>query len=674
MNKKLRVLIVEDNPADVELLRDMLGGPEPGRFDIAAVPRLSAGMTYVTENRVDAVLLDLGLPDSQGLPTFNALKAIAPQLAIIVLTGNGDQALAIAAVQAGAQDYLIKGQFAADLLTRAILYAVERQHTRRDLQASELRFRSIFDHVMDGILLIDPQTTAFVMANQAMCTMLGYPEASLLRFKLSDVSREQDRQAVEGAFVDEYRGEPRVAHDVPLKRKDGTVVFTDVNFAPITIDDRNLLMGSFRDVTERRALQASVAQADRLASLGMLAAGVAHEINNPLAYVLYNVESLALELPPLFRVTTRCCSALRNEAGDAQFAGIVGDDAELLWPATLEDTLRCARDALSGTQRIKEIARGLGTFSRVESTELSEVDLQYTIDCAVNMAFNEIKYRARLVKDYGNVPPVWASEGKLSQVFLNLIINAAHAIGEGNTEQHRIGIRTWVEGNNVLAEVADTGKGIPPENLERIFEPFFTTKPVGVGSGLGLAICRRIVTDFGGTISVESEVGRGTRFVIRLPTMRYETPEQEVPPPSRRSRAPVLGGRILVVDDDESIRRMLQRMLGREHDVVTAESGEEGRSLLEADRSFEVILCDLMMPAMSGMDLHAWLIVHYPLLAERMIFLTGGAFTPAASAFLGHIGNLSLDKPVNTDELRHIVMRQVVEVRQHPSPPAPEHP
>jgi len=275
------------------------------------------------------------------------------------------------------------------------------------------------------------------------------------------------------------------------------------------------------------------------------------------------------------------------------------------------------------------------------------------------MAFNEIKYRAKLVQDFGQIPAVLGSEGKLSQVFLNLLINAAYAISDGSAESNRIEIRTWANDEHVFAEVKDSGKGIPAESLPRIFEPFFTTKAAGVGSGLGLAICKDILTEMGGDIQVESDVGRGTRFIIRLPVARDPAQAasaaiaQEVAPPAD------LRGRILAVDDEEPIRGMLKRMLGRAHEVVTAASGEEARAMIEKDHSFDLILCDLMMPTMSGMDLHAWLVSHHPALASRVVFLSGGAFTPKASAYLSSVGNLRLDKPVNRAELVRIANERI---------------
>ena len=542
----------------------------------------------------------------------------------------------------------------------------ERKRTESKLQASEARFRSIFDQVTDGIMLVDSDNETFVMANRAMCQLLDHADQELLYHKLGDFFPEAQRRRLTATFAELVNGERQVVHDIPLVHKDGAILYADVNFATIVIDERKLVMGSVRDVTEKRALQARVAQADRLATMGMLAAGVAHEINNPLSYVLYNIEDLIADLPRLVDAVRLCSSALQAQVGDAAFAEVVGDAAQLLQPALLDDIVERAREALSGGQRIKAITRGLGTFSRVEQAERTKVDLKFPIECAINMAYNEIKFKAHLVKDLAKISCVFASDGKLSQVFLNLLINAAHSIDEGHPDDNRIGIRTWEDGGDVFVEVTDTGKGISKHDLDRIFEPFFTTKPVGVGSGLGLAICRSIVTEFGGDIRAESEVGHGSRFVVRLAAYQQpELPSRDSIGP-RRETSPNQGGRVLIVDDEPLIRASLRRMLESDHRVEMAASGTAGRDLLERDRNFDVILCDLMMPNMSGMELHEWLTKRDPALAARIVFLTGGAYTPWASQYMATVGNLRIEKPVEAADLRRIVVQRVIERRRAP--------
>jgi signal transduction histidine kinase/CheY-like chemotaxis protein len=419
------------------------------------------------------------------------------------------------------------------------------------------------------------------------------------------------------------------------------------------------------DITMRKRLEVLLSQQDRLASMGMLAAGVAHEINNPLASALYNVESLVEDLPKLARAVERCVRTLRAERGAGALATVAGDEARMLEFSVLNDLVERARDALDSTQRIKRISRAIGTFARVESNERSRVDLNYAIKCAVTMAQNDIKFRARLNVDFGTLPAVWASEGKLSQVFLNLLINAAQAFRDGDLEHNQIAIRTWVEGAGVFAEVKDNGDGIAQENIGRIFEPFFTTKPVGEGSGLGLAICRNIIGEFGGDIRVESELGRGTRFVVHLPIQSgaSASPRGDAPPDIPGTSK--VRGRILIVDDEQLVRSLLNRMLGRDHEVVTVASGEAARTILENDSSFDVILCDLMMPGMTGMDLHEWLVTHRPALAGRVVFVTGGAFTPQASDYVSRVGNARFEKPFRPGQLKSLISEMVAARRAH---------
>jgi CheY-like chemotaxis protein len=262
------------------------------------------------------------------------------------------------------------------------------------------------------------------------------------------------------------------------------------------------------------------------------------------------------------------------------------------------------------------------------------------------------------------VPPVLGAEGKLAQVFLNLLLNAAHAIDEGHAERNEVRVRTWAEGDAVFAEVADTGRGIRPEHRARIFEPFFTTRAAGAGGGLGLAISQSLVTELGGTLSFTSEVGRGSQFVVRLPRLP-DGWRPSLPPPDAAPLAPRphARGRVLVVDDEEGIRSSIVRMLGDNHEVVTVASGLAARELLEHDRRFDVVYCDLMMPSLSGMELHAWLTGTDPELAERVVFITGGAFTPGAADYLALVGNLRVEKPLDVAAFRRLTGELVLAAR-----------
>lgn len=382
----------------------------------------------------------------------------------------------------------------------------------------------------------------------------------------------------------------------------------------------------FRDVTRDKATQSQLMVSDRMASVGMLAAGVAHEINNPLASVLANLDMSVREL------------------ADRTAAGQLGDTGEL------KEMLADARDA---AERVRQIVRDLRIFSRHEDTTSGPVDLHQVIESTLRMAWNEIRHRARLIKDFGDVAHVEGSDSRLGQVLLNLIVNAAQAIPEGNVAGNTIRITTRPEPpDKVIVEISDTGAGISTENLRHLFRPFFTTKAVGVGTGLGLAICHRIITGFGGAIHVQSEVGKGTSFRITLSAALAEPPGEaprHLPTLARRR------GRVLVIDDDAMVGVAIRRTLARDHEVLVVTAAPEALRRIQSGETFDIILCDLMMPQMTGMELYGELrrlsVEH----AERVIFLTGGAFTSAARAFLDEVPNLRVEKPFDAQLLRALL-------------------
>ena len=444
--------------------------------------------------------------------------------------------------------------------------------------------------------------------------------------------------------------------DFRFRHKDGSYRWILARATAIIGEDGQpeRVIGTHLDITERKNLEAQVSQADRLSSMGTLAAGVAHEINNPLTYVLYNVESLTQDLRALGPAVARLVDAL----GPDRVREILGDDAELVAAARLSDLRSQSEDAEEGAYRVRDIVKALRTFTRVDEDRRVPVSLNDIIDSALEMANNELRFRAKVVRNYEQLPALVANDGKLAQVFLNLLINAAHAIPEGAAEDNKIALRTWVDGDHVVAEVRDTGKGISAADLSRIFDPFFTTKAIGEGSGLGLSICHNIVTELGGTITVESEVGEGTQFCVRLPISAAQTtstaPSSEFPAVGSARR-----GRILIVDDEPHIGVVLERMLAEEHDTVFLSSALEAKRLLEQDQAFDGIVCDLMMPSMTGMDLHAWLAEQYPTLAKEMIFVSGGAFTPKARDFLARVPNARLEKPFAPKNLKALLRERL---------------
>jgi PAS domain S-box-containing protein len=539
----------------------------------------------------------------------------------------------------------------------------ERKRVEERLKLSEARHRILFENSRDALMTLAPPGWQFTSGNAAAIAMFKSDD------KLEFLSRtpwqySPERQpdgslseAKATAMIDVAMREGSHSFEWTYRRVSGEEFQATVFLTRMEANGAAFLQATVCDNSEAQKQRGIVAQTERLASMGMLAASVGHEINNPLAYVLSNVESLAQTLPKIADIAERCCASLKREVGDMVFATIVGADAALLEPM-LTEASEHARDALDGAQRITRISRALGTFSRVDALESVTVDVNYAIESAIIMVSNKIRFKAKLVKDLKPLPMVRGSEGKLSQVFLNLLINAAHAMPEGDIEDHCITVRTWTEAGNVFAEVKDTGRGIAPEDTERVFEPFFSTKALGVGTGLGLSICRNIIAEFGGKIQVQSEVGKGTSFVIRLPAQGEALAARSSEPTFDIPAIPAPPGRILVVDDEDPLRKMMKRLLV-DHDVVLAASGKEAQALLEHDQQFDVILCDVMMPEMTGIDLHKWLKERNPFLADRVVFITGGAFGPAAAEYLVDFGNLRIAKPFDSRTFVRVVAERV---------------
>jgi PAS domain S-box-containing protein len=372
--------------------------------------------------------------------------------------------------------------------------------------------------------------------------------------------------------------------------------------------------------------------ADRLAAIGTLAAGAAHEINNPLTYALINVAHVLRQL----RARTAAVPPREDSDEDTQLTRVI----------------RSLEQAEHGMERVRDVVRNLLTFSQGTVEQRANLDVRGVLESSIQMALHEIVHRARLVRDFGELPPVAGNEAALGQVFLNLLVNAAQAIPEGDGGNHEVRVKAFTDPDgNAIVEITDTGVGIPPEILPRIFEAFFTTRAVGGGTGLGLSISYGTVTRLGGTIEVTSTVGHGTCFrVVLPPAERWRQPVPgKVPLRAVRRRT------VLVVDDDALVGEAIAEALDAEADVDVLTDGSEALARLSAGERWDVILCDLMMPGLSGMDFYAEALKSAPDAAGRIVFMTAGTFTRRARAFVQSVGDRCFDKPIDAEKLREIV-------------------
>ncbi|WP_434384603.1 PAS domain S-box protein [Melittangium boletus] len=364
----------------------------------------------------------------------------------------------------------------------------ERKRAESTRRRMEEGFRTLIDHSPDAIFLHRAGTLLF--ANRAAATLLGHASPESLRgLPVSELVLPGE----EGALtVTSHAGVPREAR---FRHLEGRQAVGEVMTVSLVFEGLPTIASITRDITERRSVQERMLATERMVSLGTLAAGVAHEINNPLAYMLSNLHFVDTEVRAL-------CPSVEVMSGEQG-----------------REIQQALREAIDGGNRVRDIVRDLKTFSRGGDDKRSSVDIHTVLDSCANMARSEIRHRARLVKNYGTVPPVYANDSRLGQLFLNLLVNAAQAIPHGNAAQNEIRVTTTMSAGQVLVEIQDTGVGIPPENLTRLFDPFFTTKPVGVGTGLGLSICHGIVTAQGGRISVESHPNQGSVFRVLLPAI-----------------------------------------------------------------------------------------------------------------------------------------------------------
>ncbi|HJL16169.1 MAG TPA: response regulator [Sandaracinaceae bacterium LLY-WYZ-13_1] len=503
-SEALRVLLVEDSAGDALLVQEWLArSGQPHR--LWHRQRVRDAVSTLATTTIDVVLLDLSLPDARELEGVAAVRSVAPDVPLVVLTGRNDEAIAKACVTAGAHDYLEKDSVDPASLRRSIALARAR--------AAEIRARSRLFH------------------------------------------------------------------------------------------------------------------ADRLQTVGQLAAGVAHEVNNPLQFVSANV-------------------SVANEAL-AELGAALGD-ADPRVAALLREAREALDDAGKGAERIGSVVRTLSQFSRAEDASVSEMDLTAVVRDACDMVAHRVRRCAELELELSPVPAFVGRRARLVQVLVNLLVNAAQAVEEAERTRGRVRVATRVRDGNLEIEVSDDGIGMSEATRRRIFDPFFTTKGRGVGTGLGLAVSHDIVADHGGSLTVRSRRGKGSRFVVRLPAASAAVPSS--PAPARAaSEGETARMRILVIDDEPLVLRSLRRVL-RAHDLTLANGGREGLEVLEASTDFDAVVCDLSMPELGGRDLHRAARRLDPELAERFVFVTGGALTPEDRVFAKE--HEAFEKPVDRHGLR----------------------
>ncbi|HSD86464.1 MAG TPA: PAS domain S-box protein [Kofleriaceae bacterium] len=496
----------------------------------------------------------------------------------------------------------------------------ERVEAEIALQASKASLRAVLEALLEPCVVHD--RGQILTANRAFLDLLGWDSVEALKkLRAIELVHPEDREVVAALIKGSLRNRRTPEHR--LLHRSGEAIPVEVTGAPYPFDGTIAALAIVHDLRERKRLDAELAAAERMASLGRLASAVGHEINNPLTYVLGMIDVLRRDLAGLATNTPAAAPLIER-----------------------------AEYAREGALRVRDIVRDLKALSPANEGPPGAIDLHRVLDLAAGTAAHEINHRARLICDYGSIAPVSGSEGRLIQVFVNLLVNAAQAIPEGDVASNDIRVVTrMADTSRVMVEVFDTGRGFGTDEAPRLFEPYFTTK-AGTGIGLGLSIAHRIVSSFGGTIVAEARSPRGAVFRVTLP-VHPGVPETR----ALETGSPVMAqpaARVLFADDEILIRNLAQPAL-EPFAVTVVASGREVIELLARGERFDAIICDLHMPDVGGVDVFEWIVAHKPELADRFAFMTGGAFTERARHFVTTSRLPHLDKPFELEKLRELI-------------------
>ncbi len=592
-SRKMRVLLVAQEGASLAARLYESRGFDATVTHVRAVDQALNRLGAIAYDLV-ALAIDSGVDKS-----LMDLRRRAPGVPVVVVSDAPAEEL-----EALAAEHAVDMVFSSEETSRpsfpATLRWICEAYRARSLTQ---QWRVLLDVDRDGVLVVN-RSGDVRLVNEAACRFFGRSKEELgneplLLSSESGVDVELRAASSEG---------PRY----------GVMRLTDIEY-----DGEGCILVKIRDITDQKNLEVQLLAADRMTSVGTLVAGVAHEISNPLNCVCGNLELVIESLSELR--PGRVPRGVMEELADAQHA----------------------------SERVRSIVRDLRVFSRRRSAELERVDPHSVIESTLRIASVEIRRRARLVCQYGDVPPVLADEGRLGQVILNLLLNAAQAIPAGNVARNEVRIETKLAGDGMVKLfISDTGSGMSDAVQKKVFTPFFTTKGVGEGTGLGLAISEQIVASFGGRIHFESEPGRGTRFCVSLPPFRHDTIPP--PPPSERASQNVAKPRLLVVDDEKLILSLVARAASEAFEVVAVESGAQALALHRLGERFDLVLCDLTMPSMSGQE-------YYRSLRElggdcrRVVFMTGTGYDPDLRVFLDSTESRCVGKPFTVQALRDVL-------------------
>lgn len=655
------ILVVDDSHFWARTLQESLRAEG---FEVEAMEDCLAAAQRIRTDPPEILITDYFLANLDGAKLCRLAKSVTQGAArTIILTGGADRRLsrslssaADVVIAKNRADVVLEdlrqvldGLLSAGVESGGRLVGHERLAPRSvtsKLHGLKRYLEALHDGVGDAVIGVDDQLRVYFL-NSTACALFEVAEETVVATPLTSVFNvDEDHHLIKTTQRVLRSGERTKPFEMELEN-----TFLRVSAAGLTsADDRATALVVARDVTDLRAAEeerisliAQLHQADKMAALGQLTAGISHEINNPLAAILPNLKTLQdstellLSAPGLGEYLARGANDDVREAAEEM-------------PGIIED---CAYAA----DRIRSITREMCQFAHPNRGNGERVQIEDLLESALCLASSELRFKARVVREYGKTRPVVVDPTKMSQAFVNILLNAAQALDESGAGTHWVRVLTRERHDGVEVRIANSGPPIPKEVQSRIFEPFYTTKEVGKGTGLGLSITYDSVRRHGGTIEVRSEPDQPTVFTLWFPWNTGVSTKSEV---ADRVEERV-SGRVLIVDDEKILRRSFRRILADQHEVMVVSNAERALALLAQGERFDVLLCDLIMPGMSGMDFFYAVQRQWPELAARFVFLTGGTFSPEAREFLTQVENMRAFKPLDSNQLKQLVARCLVQ-------------
>jgi len=547
----LNLLIIDDDDVDRMALRRMLKQAEI-MANVREVGSKAEGLAALQTESFDCVFLDYQLPDGDGLTLLHELEVAGIEASVVMMTGQGSEELVVEMLHAGAQDYLPKGNITVQTLARVVRNVIRVDQAEAAGKAAQVRLAETSSHLqylLDNSPAISYSAVPtgdfkITFVSENLSQILGYEPRTMLddiNFWFEHIHPD-DRMGLMMRLPQLLATGGQQSHDYRFRHCDGHYLWMHDRLRMIYDESGKPLelLGSLLDMTDRKAMEEALLQEkeeqrtlirelqeargqlqqnEKMAAIGQLAAGVAHEINNPVGFINSNLNSLARYLENMIEVIDLYQAIEPLLEPHEEVLDLIRSVKQRFDLDYIKQDVRdLVSESIDGTARVKQIVLDLKEFSHVDEAEWQQVDLHQGLDSTLNIVNNEIKYKAEVIKEYGELPPVECIASQINQVFMNLLVNAAHAIEEHGT----ITLSSGVRDGEAWVEVADSGKGISPEHLKRLFEPFFTTKPVGSGTGLGLSLSFGIIKKHGGRIDVQSTEGEGTRFTVWLPLKQAE--------------------------------------------------------------------------------------------------------------------------------------------------------